>query len=318
MRAKPYYKKSHKAWYVNLASRPKRLGTNEQEAYLAYGRLVSQAQGEWSVAELVAKFLDYHGKTSEKSTCRYYRQIEAFAANLGDTPASDLKPFHVLDWIESNPVSPRIIRALKACFRWADKQGYIEQNPLRNLETPKSTCRGDDAYLSPEQLESFLRIVPSDFYNLVAVMHETGCRPQEIRRVESRHFKDDCWIFPVNESKGKRNSRIVHLSDHAFEICQRLALKYPEGKLFRNSHGRPWSTGNLVSRFERLSKRLGFRVTAYTMRHTFATEAIIKGVDLQTLSVLMGHASLKMLSQVYAHVNRRADHLKRALDKMAS
>ena len=187
------------------------------------------------------------------------------------------------------------------------------------MKAPKATSRGDDAYLTPDQLKAFLRTVPNSMYDLVTVLCETGCRPQEIRRVESRHFDraGRCWVFPIEESKGKRSNRIVHLSDAAFEITQRLALKYPEGQLFRNSKGCPWTTGNLVSRFERLSKRLGFRVTAYSLRHIFATEAIVKGVDLQSLAVLMGHANLKMLSQVYAHVNCRADHLKVALAKMA-
>jgi len=313
MRTKPYFKKSHRAWYVNLDGRPKRLGTDEQAARHAYVRLVAQLQGDWTVAELVEKFLAHHAKTSDGSTCRYYRQVEAFSASLGAMRVWDLKPFHVTAWIADR--SPRIIRAIKACFVWAEKQEYIKQSPLRNLKAPQATSRGDDAYLTPDQLAAFLRIVPSGLYDLVRVMRETGCRPQEIRRVESRHFDraGRCWVFPIHESKGKRSSRIVHLSAAAFEICQRLALKYPEGRLFRNSKGRPWTTSNLVSRFERLSKRLGFRVTAYSLRHCWITNAIINGVDLATIATLAGHTSIKMVCMVYQHLNCRSDHLKTAL-----
>ena len=37
---KPYFKKSHRAWYVNLNGRPHRLGTDEQEARAEYDKLI--------------------------------------------------------------------------------------------------------------------------------------------------------------------------------------------------------------------------------------------------------------------------------------
>ena len=47
--------------------------------------------------------------------------------------------------------------------------------------------------------------------------------------------------IPVLESKGKKEKRVVLLTDRAFEICQRLALKNPEGPMFRTSAGKPWT-----------------------------------------------------------------------------
>jgi len=122
-------------------------------------------------------------------------------------------------------------------------------------------------------------------------------------------------VFPADESKGQREPRVVQLTDRAFEICQRLALKHPEGPLFRNSEGRPWTRYSLHCRFSRLSKKLGFPVCAYAIRHTFATDAITRGVDLVTISLLMGHADLKMLSRVYQHVQKRSGHMRAALKR---
>lgn len=153
--------------------------------------------------------------------------------------------------------------------------------------------------------------------DIVTVLKETGCRPHEARRVEARHLDraDKCWVFPIDESKGEREKRVVLLTDRAFEICQRLALKHPEGPIFRNSKGRPWTRHALVSRLYRLSKKLGFHVCPYAVRHTFATDAIYRGVDLQTIAVLMGHANLNMLSRVYQHIRKRSDHLRAGLRK---
>ncbi len=83
--------------------------------------------------------------------------------------------------------------------------------------------------------------------------------------MESRHFDRDgrCWLFPREESKGKKESRIVHLNNRAFEICQRLALKYPDGPLFRNRKGNRWTHNGFDNRCKRVALRLGFHVTPY-------------------------------------------------------
>jgi integrase len=121
----------------------------------------------------------------------------------------------------------------------------------------------------------------------------------------------------VEESKGKRDRRTVLLSDVAFDICQRLALKHPEGAIFRDRRGKPWTATALDRECEKLSKLVGFHLTPYMVRHTFATRKILAGVDLITIAALMGHRNLNTLSRVYAHVMRRQDHLRAALNKLA-
>ena len=105
-----------------------------------------------------------------------------------------------------------------------------------------------DTYLTPEQFDKLLALVAKSrdggcLLDLITVVRETGCRPGEARRIESRWFnrEDKCWVFPVKQSKGKREKRVVLLTDKAFEICQRLALKNPDGPIFRTTAGHPWT-----------------------------------------------------------------------------
>jgi integrase len=302
----PYFKKSHKAWYVTVNGRSIRLGATEEEAK----RSLDQ-KDNWTVPEIVAKFLDHHRRTSSAATCQYYQQLDALPFTM---LASGLKPYHLTEWVEEKKLPSYYLRLAKSCFKWAEQQEYITQSPLRHLKAPAGTSRGDWAYLTADQWTALSRIA-GDLGDLVITMRETGCRPQEIKKVASRHFDraGRCWVFPKEESKGKKEQRVVHLSHRAFEICQRLALKYPEGSLFRNSKNGAWSTAALDGRFDRLSTKLKFHVTPYSLRHTFATDAIIRGVDLQTVATLMGHTSLRMLSTVYQHVRCRSDHIKEGL-----
>ena len=146
---------------------------------------------------------------------------------------------------------------------------------------------------------------------------------------ESRHFsrKDRCIVFERHESKGHGGDktverRVVPLSDTAFEICQRQALKHPTGPLVRNTHGTGWTAYAMKEWFKRLdgrrykeasTKRVDFRVSAYVVRHTWATEALERGVDPITVATIMGHKDLTQLMKTYQHIEKKRDHLRRAL-----
>ena len=78
------------------------------------------------------------------------------------------------------------------------------------------------------------------FADLVNVTWETGCRPQESLRVEARHvdLQNQRWVFRKSESKMKRITRVIYLTDTALAITRRLMLAHPEGRLFRNTNGK--------------------------------------------------------------------------------
>ena len=223
----------------------------------------------------------------------------------------------------SGPTSPPAVPtgiiscAVKSAFCWGEVQGYIATNPVRRVKVPPQVPRGDEAYLEPDQ---WTKVVACDDPNLLdlldvlTVLYETGCRPQELRRVESRHYDRAArtWDFVVEESKGKRDRRTVLLSDAAFEICQRLA-EASRGADLSGPPGKPWTATALDRECEKLSKLVGFHLTPYMVRHTFATRKILAGVDLISIAALMGHRNLTTLSRVYAHVMRRQDHLRAAL-----
>ena len=111
-------------------------------------------------------------------------------------------------------------------------------------------------------LEDYERLLPlirdETFRDLVVATWDTGCRPQESLRLESRHvdLARQRWVFPKTESKGKRQPRIVYLSAAAVEITRRRMALFPTGPLFRNSEGRPWTTAAVNCQFDRLRIRL--------------------------------------------------------------
>ena len=130
--------------------------------------------------------------------------------------------------------------------------------------------------------------------------------PQELRTMEARRLQPDLalFVFPKEESKGRKKSRVVYLTDTAFAIAQRLVDAHPTGAIFRNNRGKPWTADGTGCRFYRLAKKLGRRYALYDFRHSFAHRMLLSGMDSMTLSELMGHKDLTMLKKVYGNLDK--------------
>lgn len=357
--AKPHWKESHKCWYVKLKGKFHRLDPDKQKAFDAYADLLGKrniesgatAAGSIKVADLAYLFLEWVDKHNANYTYLWYRKYlhgingktgkhksDGFANFISpDLRVVDLRPYHVTNWLDSRYLDASdntragAITAILRLFNWAREQGYIDHNPLGKMRKPNREARDEDAYLQPHQWDQLIDAVKAGqkqkevqpFLDYITVIKETGCRPQEIRKVEARHLDHELkrWIFPVKESKGKKDKREVLLGPIAYEICARLAKANPDGPIFRNSDGKPWTNFAVSCRFKRLSKILGFTVYAYAVRHSFASEAIINGVDIITIARLMGHKDLTMLNKIYQHVTKDRGHMetarKRATERLA-
>ena len=97
-------------------------------------------------------------------------------------------------------------------------------------------------------------------------------------------------------------------------LCRKLVEQNPEGPIFRNNYGRPYSRNAVRIRFRSLRAKLGIKgVVPYTARHTFCTEGLEKGIPIATMAELLGHSSVRMVSQHYNHLSEKTDHLKNAV-----
>jgi integrase len=277
----PYLKKTHRAWYANIgpAKRPLRLASEEEGEQVAWQKYHTQmssrqpVRADATVASLLDRYLEHCHQNLADSTYRNrLRTLESFSKYIGGLRLSALKVNHVTAWMNechhyvsgstTEKTGPTyrhtLMRTVKTALKWAEDEELIDHSPIRKIKLPRPRSR--DVYLMPEEWAKLIARVAKGrdkgcLLDIITVTKETGCRPQEARRVEARHFnhKDRCWEFPVEESKGQRESRVVLLTDSAFEICKRLALKNPTGPLFRNRERQPWTRGALGSRLHRLS-----------------------------------------------------------------
>jgi integrase len=331
---RPFFRAPRGLWYVQLDGKQHNLGPDKDAAFTRYHALMQQRAEDPPAPEfaadprlvivLVDEFLDWCEKHRADDTYRWYKdRLESFCKSIEATLTVDLlRPHHVQKWVDHYPVPLKagsrrnLIAAVKRVMKWAEEMGHIERSPLAHLKKPG--CGRKELVVTPEQYQALLaRTKDQAFKDLLTVTWETGCRPQESLRVEARHVdvNGSRWLFPASESKGKKIPRVVYLTPKALEITKRQMEKHPSGPLFRNEDGKRWTPDATNCRFRRAKKQIGAKVSLYSLRHSWATHALIRGVDCITVATLMGHSDPSMLSKIYQHVAQSPQFMQEQLRK---
>ena len=262
---KPFFRKFTKTWYLQLGQRQIKLGKSRDEAWARYHELMNdreevEATTDTTVVDVLNAFCDWVKDWRSPGTYQWYSgHLRKFSDHIGALKLLDLKEKHLTAWIDKNfkQAAPDTIygaiRTVQRAMNWAVKRGYLPKSPVKDKEKPSQQPR--DVVIEPDQFEQILgRCRDQQARDLFTVLWETGCRVQEIRKVEAHHFHEDerRWLFPRSQAKGKRTPRVVYLTDEALEISLRLAAKHPHGPLFRNARGKPWTKNAIIMRFNKL------------------------------------------------------------------
>ncbi len=322
---KPFYRDFTQSWYVQLGKRQINLGRDKAEAFEQYHALMTQRKTirpTDPVVVLIDRFLDWVQHARASTTYEWYKMhLESFAGFIGKRlKADEVQPHHVTEWVKKHHGKSAAntihgaMRAVQRVFNWACRQRYITSSPLFGLEKPSPTRR--ELVLNDADFAAiFAKTTDQQERDLLNTLWETGCRVQEVRLVEAKHFdpSERRWIFPPSQSKGKQVSRVVYLNDAALAISKRLAEQNPEGPIFRNRYGRAWSKNAIRCRFRKFRVK---ELCGTVFRHSWITRALMSGVDPITVSVLAGHTNLHMVANRYSHLAKRPEFLREQLAKL--
>jgi len=336
---KPWYRTQNDTWYVCLGGKQIPLAKgkrSKREADEAFHRLMASRDGHAApvgnasnptddgsqilVAVLADQFLDWvHLNLNCYDWCRQF--LQQFATACGHLSVSELKPFHVSQWLATKSTwGPstrcRVIGLLKQVFNWGIEQGLISSNPLRSLKKPKAQRR-ERILTSGEREKIFEAISDEAFRSFLTAMVETGARPGEIRILTAAQIdlpNGICVLSKHKTSEKTNRPRVIYLTPTMKEICSRLIERWATGPIFRNHRGMPWTVNAVRIRFRRLRKKFPELkdVVAYTFRHTYATNALVNGVPIATLAELLGHTSTAMIEAHYGHLATELAYLLRA------
>lgn len=162
-----------------------------------------------------------------------------------------------------------------------------------------------------QRLRELAKKVGSRASAIVEVLLQTGLRASELchlgRRDVTLSAPGQPGLVLVRQGKGKRD-RVVPLNSVAERalrtyLAERGALE-PRSPLFVTAKGTPFTRQGLGSLVGRLYARLGIsEASVHTLRHTFATHSLRKGVSLPVVKQVLGHSSLTATER-YVHLLR--------------
>jgi site-specific recombinase XerD len=142
---------------------------------------------------------------------------------------------------------------------------------------------------------------------LLMTTYAAGLRVSEVVRLQSTDVDRERMMIRVEQGK-RRKDRYALLSPRLLtELDADGRLLGPTVWLFPDRHHQqPMSTSTAQHIFDAAKARVGIRKpgSIHLLRHAFATHLLEAGVDLRTIQVLLGHASLATTSR-YLHVTRK-------------
>jgi integrase len=190
--------------------------------------------------------------------------------------------------------------------------GFLTSSPVSHVPEKPAPKRREVAYSNQDWQQLRGLVKDNAFGDLLDFMWEAGYRPLETRTMESRHInlESGVVVFPPSEAKGAKRERVIYLPERAIEICRNRIDHFPEGPIMRNGAKRPWTKDAINCRFLRLRKKLGRNANAYAIRHSYATNGLIEGMDSLTLSQLMGNAHIGTLAKNYSNLATIPNYLR--------
>ena len=318
--SKPYWKASHGAFYCTIHGVKHRLGPDRRAADQEFHRLMvlgGRASGSTlTVGELVRLYLDdCTCRVSQATQDVYGCWLGRWADHAGGMQAANLKPFMVTAWLKQHKTwGPNTrslaITVLKIWSRWCKRAGYLDANPLEDLQGHQITRRPEPRPGALEAIEP--AVLSRRFAEIWAVALATGARPGELRTLEASSVDFKTRIMQVD---GKTGPRPVAFPEAIQSTLARLCLAHPSGPIFRNTRGKPWTRTALVHHLHSVKRRAGIEgVVMYHARGDFASRAA-KHNSLQVVAWLLGHADTGSTAmRHYVSINEAM--LRDAVDKM--
>jgi integrase len=195
----------------------------------------------------------------------------------------------------------RALTTLKKLFHHAEKCGYGLSNPAKGVEFLNEGPGRMRVVSFPEELAYFTK-TSQPLKDIAQIILDTGLRPEEVFRIriENIDFTERAIFNPFGKTNAAR--RKVTMTADVVEMLERRTKKPKSPFVFPSRGNLDCPIGSVRKAHDAAVEKAGIKehFRLYDLRHTFATRAVAAGVDLPTLSAILGHTSIQMTMR-YVH-----------------
>lgn len=255
---------------------------------------------------MINEYIQYlvYTKCYSENTARLYENIlHAFAMYMNGRRWSEIGAEDITNYLiikktagASNNTIVANISAIRGLYNWMMRNYPLKENPAKFIESPKKgkpiphVLNADDIIKAVELEKN------PDIKLSIMIMVTTGMRVSEARTLTYEQINMSTAQTVI---KGKGNKeRTIFFPSYIIEAI-RLRGKQ-EGEIFAGWQDREFRYAIYLAFY-----RIGVKMSPHLLRHTFASNAINKGMRLDVLREILGHTSIST-TQIYMHTNNMA------------
>jgi integrase/recombinase XerD len=260
------------------------------------------------IADMTARTLGPASQTSHLRACK------RFAAWLGRSPQTatpdDVRDFqqHLVETGTSICTRNQTMTGVKFLFRVTLRRHDLVAEVFSLREPVKIPL-----VLSRNEVKRILLMAPSlKARVMLSLAYGCGMRAGEVVRLRVGDIDGEQKIIRIVQSKGRKDRNVMLPADILGLLrdwwterptSQDVGVAGPERVIFPGYRGKHLSPRQISRLFKQAARAAGItkRVTLHTLRHSFATHLLERGVDIRIIQALLGHAKLTTTAR-YASV----------------
>ncbi len=331
MRQKGVYKRGNKWWicFADLSGKIIRKSTGTDSFREAETQLIGEKKAvrEGKLSDIVKirnhtffelrdAYLPWMRGRHRSADSKAYR-ITQLAAHFGDLP---LRRFGtaIVEQYQSKLLKDGLkpsscnknVSLLKAMFAKAEEWAMVEEETLKRVRRVKllKEAAGRLRFLSVEEMQSLVSVCDEHLRPIVVTALHTGMRRGELLGLRWEQIDLQHGFITLTETKNGEG-RQIPIDQTLRETINRLPRRFVEkdGKrellpyVFHDAKTlKPYAS--VKHSFTSALKRSGISdFHFHDLRHTFASQLAMAGVDLATIKELLGHKTIAMTLR-YAHL----------------
>lgn len=272
------------------------------------------------------KHKEAHGKATNTTKATYICILEDFIKSIKADMVSDLDILVIdnfIDTLSLKNYKPKTIKnkivVIRSFIKFLYSKNLIDIRP-EAIEIPR-TVEVEANFLDEEEQFALIKSARNlRDKALIMTILSSGLRASEILNLK----EDDLYRRSLIVSRGKGGKPRVTFID---PLTEKSIREYHHKRevdsifVFTNSFGKPLSRQYLSRMISETALRAGIkkRVSAHTLRHSFATNMLRKGARIEDVQPLMGHSNIST-TRLYMHftneyLRERYDMFNKDIDK---
>ena len=198
----------------------------------------------------------------------------------------------------------RMLSCMRACVAKAEQWELIEHKNFKSVKDIK-TAKGRVLFYTPEEIKQILEVAPENWKLIVLLGCRAGLRRGEIVNLEWSDIDLEKRVLTVQPKKDWQpkdyECRDIPIDNLLYKYLSEADKS--DTKVIKTNYNKTFSLDGLSQYFiSKILKKINLKGSLHTLRHTFASHLVQNGVDLYTVSKLLGHSSVTT-TEIYAHLS---------------